>query len=394
MIGKVVQGQSFFKVLNYLHRKAGAQKIGGTMAGQVPRELAAEFQASRSLNLRLAKVVCHTSLSLPKTERLPDQQWRAIAKDYLQAMGYGDCQYVVYRHHDQEHDHIHIVVSRIRLADGKTVKDAWEKRRAEGVLRTLEQAYELVAVPLSQNKMQKAPKVGEMRKFERTGEVPIRLRLQQAIDAVVLPRLSIAQFTEALQHQGIQVRWCRAAAGQITGISYSLDGIAFSGGQLGKAYTFPGLKKYQGLVDEPMPAESFEGARGPEPLAVISPQDVPKPAIAPTPLPSTQNTVSPVPDYPRLWQYYAQGLQATNPVTLNAWVARRALTEGRSPQEVAQMLLQSPFVREMMEKQREPEKIRAYINQTVHQAYQQQRQSSNQSNQVRRQKQRSGDLEL
>jgi len=67
----------------------------------------------------------------------------AIAQDYLKGMGFEGCQDVVYRHTDQDHDHIHIVASRIRLIDGKTISDSWDYRRSESVIRGLEKAYQL-----------------------------------------------------------------------------------------------------------------------------------------------------------------------------------------------------------------------------------------------------------
>jgi hypothetical protein len=48
---------------------------------------------------------------------------QAIAQDYLRGMGFENCQYVVYRHTDQDHDHVHLVPSWIRLTDGKTVSN-------------------------------------------------------------------------------------------------------------------------------------------------------------------------------------------------------------------------------------------------------------------------------
>ena len=143
MIGKQVKGTSFRGVLNYLHHKEEAEQIGGNMVGQDPRSLAAEFRVSRSLNRRLKKAVYHASLSLPKTESLDAVRWMTIAQDYLNGMGFDGCQYVVYRHSDQDHDHIHIVASRIRLVDGKTVSDSWDYRRSEVLIRKLEQEYQL-----------------------------------------------------------------------------------------------------------------------------------------------------------------------------------------------------------------------------------------------------------
>lgn len=247
MIGKIVQGKSFRGLLNYLHSKEEAQCIGGNMAGETPRELAAEFRVARGLNRRLKKAVCHVSLSLPKHERLDNDQWLAIATDYISGMGYENCQYVVYRHHDQDHDHVHLAICRIQITDGKTVNDSWEKRRAETLIRSLEQQYQLESVQPSWEKLEAAPTTGEMRRFERTGELPVRVRLQAQIDQAAEENLSIAHFIHQLKAQGIQIRLRIAQNQRITGISYCLDNIAFSGSKLGRAYTFPGLQKYKGL---------------------------------------------------------------------------------------------------------------------------------------------------
>ncbi len=247
MIGKIVQGKSFRGLLNYLHGKEFAQQIGGNMVGETPRELAAEFRVARELNFRLKKAVCHVSLSLPKHEHLDDDRWNAIAQDYITGMGYENCQYVVYRHHDQDHDHIHIGLCRIRLTDGATVRDSWEKRRAETLIRTLEKQYQLESVQSSWEKVEAAPTTGEMRRFERTGELPIRVKLQAQIDQAAEGNPSIVQLIHRLKDQGTNIRLRKTRHQEITGISYELDGIAFSGSQLGRAYTFPGLQKYKGL---------------------------------------------------------------------------------------------------------------------------------------------------
>jgi hypothetical protein len=147
MIGKQVKGQSFRGVLNYLHHKEQAQLIGGNMVGQTPRTLAAEFGVARALNPQLTKAVYHASLSLPKEEQLDAERWNAIATDYMNGMGFQDSQYVVYRHGDRDHDHIHIVASRIRITDGTTVSDSWDYPRSEKLIRALEKQYDLTPAP-------------------------------------------------------------------------------------------------------------------------------------------------------------------------------------------------------------------------------------------------------
>jgi hypothetical protein len=57
------------------------------------------------------------------------------------------------------------------------------------------------------------------------------------------------EFVERLQQQGVEVQvgLTRTGIGFSKGISYNLDGVALSGTQLGKAYTFSGLQKHRGV---------------------------------------------------------------------------------------------------------------------------------------------------
>jgi hypothetical protein len=182
VIGKQVKGKSFRGVLNYLHSKEDSKLIGGNMFGKSPRTLAAEFKAARDLNPRLQKAVYHSSLSLPKTEQLDDESWNAIADDYMQGMGFEGSQYVVYRHHDTDHDHAHIVASRTRITDGSTVNDSWERLRSQNVIRKLEQDYQLEEVAPSWEHERRGQTTGERRQLDRTQEGSQRKKLQDSIE--------------------------------------------------------------------------------------------------------------------------------------------------------------------------------------------------------------------
>ena len=245
MIAKQVKGKSFRGVLNYLHEKEGSRIIGGNMAGDNPRVMSAEFAVSRQLNPRLSKAVYHSSLSLPKTEHLDDDTWSAIAEEYLGGMGFGESQYVVYRHSDKDHDHVHIVASRIRITDGTTVNDSWDYVRSEKLIRELEQRYELTPTVSSSLKQQRGQTSGEMRLIERTGTESVRKKLQQALDEETLEPTTMPELVNSLKDRGIDAKVSITRTGKIRGISYQKDGVATSGTHLGKAYTFGGLQKYR-----------------------------------------------------------------------------------------------------------------------------------------------------
>lgn len=257
MIGKQIKGKSFRGVLNYLFGKEGAKQIGGNMEGRNPRELAAEFRFSRQLNPKVSRAVYHASLSLPHKESLDDDTWHEIAQKYLQEMGFDMNQYMVVRHVDREHDHAHIVASRIRL-DGTTVSDSWDYRRSEAVIRKLEQEYNLQSVQPSWEKDSRSPTTGERRQLARTGEESVRVRLQRSLDQATRDHPTMPELIERClrsasptQQLRVNVRVGYTRTGKVKGISYQLDGVAFSGTHLGKAYTFPGLQKHRGVNYSP-----------------------------------------------------------------------------------------------------------------------------------------------
>jgi hypothetical protein len=246
MIGKQTKGIDFSKLLTYLFSKEEATLIGGNMVGRNPQVLNAEFQFSCKLNPKVKRPVYHVSLSLPHGEYLGDGTWCAIVEDYLEGMGFNQNLYAVFRHRDREHEHIHAVASRIRL-DGSCVHDGWDYRKSESLIRKLEQIYNLTSVEPSWERDSRSPTTGERRLLERTGAQSSRVRLQQIIDAVTQDNLTLPELIEHLQCDGVTVRLETSNARKRGGISYELESIHFSGTQLGKAYTFPGLQKYKGV---------------------------------------------------------------------------------------------------------------------------------------------------
>jgi Relaxase/Mobilisation nuclease domain len=250
MIGKQFKRNSFSPVLRYVSSKEGAQQIGGNMAGQAVPELIAEFQCARSLNPSLRKPVYHVSLSLPHPERLSDQEWGAIAHDYLKGMGFDDAQYVVYRHQDREHDHVHLVASRIRLSDGSTVSDSWNYHRSQALLRQLEVEYGLTPTPSSWEVGDRSLSRGEREHLQRTGEASGRYSLQVLLKGVAAQSQTLPEYVEKAQAEGITIRLHNTVTG-VKGISYGMEGVSLSGTQLGRAYTLSGLAKYYGIDYEP-----------------------------------------------------------------------------------------------------------------------------------------------
>jgi hypothetical protein len=275
MIGKQIKGTGFRGCLNYVLGKKDAYLIGGTMCGQTPEELAAEFAIARQLRPNLKVAVFHATLSVGSTEKLEDseendQRWLAIAANYMKAMEFDNNQYAVVKHSDTEHDHIHIVASRICL-DGGVVDDSWDYYKSQETIRQLERSYNLETVTPSWETDKRAQTTGEHRQLKSKGNKSVRVQLQDLIDEVTQDNPSMPEFVERLQQQGpeVQVGLTRTGIGFSKGISYNLDGVALSGTQLGKAYTFSGLQKHRGVsYDKGRDNALIEALMQPQHLAI------------------------------------------------------------------------------------------------------------------------------
>jgi hypothetical protein len=262
MIGKQIKGKGFRGLLNYLEGKEQAQLIGGNMSGRNAPELSAEFGLSRALNPHAKRKVYHASLSLPFNERLTNQQWGEVAAKYLEQMGYVNNQYAVYRHYDQDHDHIHIIASRIRLDTAKIVHDSWDYKRSEVVIRKLEREYGLQEVVSSSERIERNSSTGQRKRIEREEEdyhqgrremppeLSIKQKLQQLILVAAANQPTMEVFFERLQDLGVEVKHGYTRTGKSKGISYGYQEQAFSGTKLGAAYTFPGLQKHLGIDEK------------------------------------------------------------------------------------------------------------------------------------------------
>ena len=188
----------------------------------------------------------------------------------MKAMEFDNNQYAVVKHSDTEHDHIHIVASRICL-DGGVVDDSWDYYKSQEVIRQLERNYSLETVAPSWETDKRAQTTGEHRQLKSKGNKSVRVQLQDLIDEVTQDNPSMPEFVERLQQQAVEVQvgLTRTGIGFSKGISYNLDGVALSGNQLGKAYTFSGLQKHRGVsYDKGRDNALIEALMQPQHLAI------------------------------------------------------------------------------------------------------------------------------
>lgn len=232
MIGKQFQSSNFRPILEYVHNKSGAKLIGGNMVGKEPSRLREEFEVSSGYRNRAKKCVYHVSLSVSPSEHLSDKKWLEIAKSYLKGMLFDENQYVIYRHTDREHEHIHIIANRIKVTNGSVISDSWDYTRSQKLLRELEKEFGL----LTPSSWSKSDGISTRR------EINIKRKLQKFIEESLNERPSLDRFINILNTEDVSVRLRKSPEEIITGISYKLDGLAFQGSKLGKEYCWKSIE--------------------------------------------------------------------------------------------------------------------------------------------------------
>ena len=243
MIAMMSKGRGFRGTLAYDMNPAKGRMIDTNMEGENVRELSAEFGQIRALRPGLEKAVLHTSISALPGEQLTDTQWREIGQRYLHDMGFTDNQFVITRHTDTDHEHIHVLANRIRF-DGDVVSDSHDWRRQESIMRVLERDFNLHQVMPSLEVARHAPTRGEIEQGIRTGIPSIRQQLQQMADAAGRHCTSFTDYQAKLEAAGVElIPVVQLEGAKLSGLSYRLDGEVMKGSDLGKGYSPAGLAK-------------------------------------------------------------------------------------------------------------------------------------------------------
>lgn len=244
MIAKAIKGKGFRGALEYDLKKEQGRIIDTNMDGRGPRELAAEFGEIRKLRPNLGKAVLHVSLAASPGEHLTDAQWVKIGQYYINGMDLNKNQYVMSRHTDTEHEHIHMVVNRIQF-DGKVTSDSHDYRRQEFLMRALERDLGLRQIESSTKTERRAATKGEVEQGLRTGKPSTRQQLQQLCDAAASDCDTFTLYAERLNAAGVDlVPVVQLEGTKMSGLSYRLDGVMMKGSDLGKRYSPAGLAKH------------------------------------------------------------------------------------------------------------------------------------------------------
>ena len=145
-MAKIVKGSDFKDVVDYiLDKNKGTKTVACDGLFMENKDtIAMSFNVQSQMNSKVAKPVGHIALSFSKEDEphLTDRAMAGIALDYMERMGIRNTQYLIARHFDKEHPHVHISYNRIDN-DGNTISYQNERLRSTRICKELTLKYGL-----------------------------------------------------------------------------------------------------------------------------------------------------------------------------------------------------------------------------------------------------------
>ncbi|MDN3547851.1 relaxase/mobilization nuclease domain-containing protein [Mucilaginibacter aquaedulcis] len=236
MIGKVITGRSFGGCIRYVIQKNDAVILdaAGVRMQQV-NQIINDFNLQRKYNPNLGKAVGHIALSWSVNDaaKLTDDLMVNLAKEYLQKMKIQDTQYLIVKHRDKDHPHIHIVYNRVSN-NGKTISDNFQKQRNVQVAKELTLKHALYLSPGKER----------VNRQQLKGEDKIKYELFDAIKAASKKVKNINELKQVLAKQGIATHLkFKSGTTEVQGISFSKGQYKFKGSEIDRSLSYAKLSQ-------------------------------------------------------------------------------------------------------------------------------------------------------
>ncbi|WP_191165813.1 relaxase/mobilization nuclease domain-containing protein [Mucilaginibacter glaciei] len=283
------------KKMDHPDSRQRAELLATSFSSLTPGMIKKEVELIRELRPALSKYVWHTSLNFSVEEladKLTNENMLEMALEYMKAMGYEDNQYLIVRHHDADHPHVHLLVNRITY-DGKVVSDSNNFHKSQAALRRLEKQYNLITLdrgnlvtkqrnnnrsleqsshittdqPNNRSKhlgnnrsieqrndvtngkpqlaSQRSLTKNEIEKSLRTGQPSDKSVLQALLNPLVGTHgVPLQRFIEECEKRDIYLLFNQASTGRVSGITYFINDFMIKGQALGNRFKWAELIKY------------------------------------------------------------------------------------------------------------------------------------------------------
>ncbi len=232
MMAKIVKGSGARGIVDYIldsKKQATLIDYQGVLLND-NASIARSFIAQSRLNPRVNKFIGHISLSFSKQDlpRLTDELMIQIGREYMEKMGIRDTQYIIGRHYDKEHPHVHIAFNRVDN-NGRTISDRNDRYRSECICKELTRKYGLY---FANGKEQ--VKTHRLKEPDKS-----RYEIYQILKREVTRCSDWNTLLKGLKAEGIDVRFkYKGNTNEIQGIVFTKNGYHFNGSTIDRCFSY------------------------------------------------------------------------------------------------------------------------------------------------------------
>jgi hypothetical protein len=200
-------------------------------------EMAHDFQMLVSQRpSRTEGVLFHGILSFVPGESISDELAIKIANEYLMKLGFGESGWVITKHNDRKHSHLHILASLIDK-NGKTINDSFIGLRGKKVAQALTLKYHLK--PAIRKDLSKT-NIDSLHKYDKR-----RYELYNIVNISLKQASSFKEFESFLFQYGVQIQ-LKSKRGDntvIQGISFRYKDFSYKGSSIDRNFSFRNISK-------------------------------------------------------------------------------------------------------------------------------------------------------
>lgn len=235
MIAKIIEGRSFGGCVGYVLKKDSEVIHANGLRTDSATTIVQDFNFQRMLNPRLGKAVGHIILSWNTEDKnkLNNDILISSAKRYLSKMGIRDTLYLMVRHFDRQHDHIHIIFNRVN-DHGKTISNS------NGRYKSLKACKELNAMyGFKQSEGKQNVNRGRLKGNDRT-----KYQIYDTVKTGIRNSRNWTELQNYIRYKGVEMQFkYRSGSNEIQGISFSKNGQVFRGSAIDCSLSFGQIDK-------------------------------------------------------------------------------------------------------------------------------------------------------
>ena len=239
MIAKIHPGNNFGGLVNYandIEKKDAVVVASDGVSLASNAAITASFKVQAKTHSGVKDFVGHISLSFsPEDKDKVDNELMAkIAKEYMRRMGIINTQYVIFRHQDQPHPHVHIVYNRVDN-DGNIIKGDCSFSKSAAITKALTRKYGLTFGRGKKN----------VRRERLKGKDVIKYRIYDEVNASLKGCSSWQDLCKVLSPKGISLDFVRDSNGSVRGVTFTDNesNVTFAGGKIDNSLSFDSINQ-------------------------------------------------------------------------------------------------------------------------------------------------------